>query len=118
MSVPAAGRYRVWVGGAVLGRLEVRVSGRLAGVTVHELAHAGQWLRFDALELPAGPADVELRYTDDFRTGRSVPLPLVGPVALTEEEPPPPLVRVPADRFTELCDGRRYDWIEAVSSPS
>lgn len=115
VSVPASGEYRVWVGGAVLGRLEVRVDGRVAGTAVHQLAHAGQWLRFGVLQLEEGPHRVELRYSRLLRSGVGFPAPLLGPIALAPD-PVGEVVELPPTRFRELCDGSRYDWIEAVAA--
>lgn len=113
VDVPAAGPYRVWVGGAVLGRLEVSVDRRLVGAAVHELAHAGQWLRFRTVELDEGPHEVSLDYSDLLRSGASFPQPPLGPIALTPTRPDE-VVSVPTSSFKDLCDGRSYDWIEAV----
>ena len=111
--IEEAGSYRVWVGGGVLGRLDVRIDGRPAGAATHELAHAGQWLRFDAMELEEGPHEVELRYSNRLRSGTGFPAPILGPIALTPEEPHE-LVAVAVASHRDLCDGRTYDWIEAV----
>ncbi len=113
VDVPAAGRYQVWVGGSVLGRLEVSVDRRSVGVAVHELAHAGQWLRFRTVELDEGPHEVSLDYSDLLRSGASFPRPPLGPIALTPGRPDE-VVWVSTPNFRDLCDGRSYDWIEAV----
>jgi hypothetical protein len=112
VTVPVAGPYRVWVGGAVLGRLKVRVDGRPLGAATHELAHAGQWMRFGVLELGAGPHDVELVYSRGLRSGTGFPRPLLGPVALAPDAGDE-VFSVPAASYRDLCGGSRYDWIEA-----
>jgi hypothetical protein len=116
VNVPRAGRWRVYVGGSALGRLEVRVDGRRAGTKRHELAHDGQWLRFAAVQLTAGEHEVELRYSaGPPQGGIGAPSPL-GPIALAPEaaEGELPVTRLPPRRYRELCDGRRLDWVEAL----
>jgi hypothetical protein len=117
VDVPSAGRWRVWIGGATLGRLTVKVDGRPAGSHRHELAHGGQWLRFDTLELQRGTHRVTFEYERGWAgRGREGAQPALGPLALSpvqEEDDPPVTTVAPAD-YRRLCDGRRYDWIEAL----
>lgn len=112
--LPVDGRWRVWVSGGVLGELEVLVDGRSAGARAHEFGHGAHWLRYDALPLEAGAHEVELRYSLGLRAGRSGPPWSIGPVALSIEESPR-LLTIPVSRWRELCDGRRFDWIEALA---
>jgi hypothetical protein len=115
VEVPAAGRWRVYVGGSTLGKLAVEVDGRAAGALRHELAHDGQWLRFGALALRAGPHQVRLRYAAGFpQAGIGSPSPL-GPLALVPEaaDGELPVTRVPVADARELC-GKRLDWVEAL----
>jgi hypothetical protein len=111
-TVPKAGTWRVYVGGSTLGRLEVRVDGRSAGVRRHELSHDGQWLRYAAVHLDAGEHTVVLRYSAGFpQAGIGDPSPL-GPVALEPEEELE-VLRVAPVRYRDLC-ARRLDWVEAL----
>jgi hypothetical protein len=119
LQVPVAGRWRLWIGGSVLGQLEAQVDGRAVGSYRHELAYGGQWLRFGTAALIAGPHTLTLRYRRGpfWRSGRGAPTdqaPL-GPVALSPQDADGglPVVRVPAGAFRRLCDGRAYDWLEA-----
>ncbi|MCU1450903.1 MAG: hypothetical protein JWP02_3073 [Acidimicrobiales bacterium] len=111
--VEKPGRHRVWLKGAVLGTLDIRVDGRSVGKAKHELAHAGQWLRFGEVVLAQGTHRVELRYTRGVRSGVGFPPPLVGPVTVSPVAGPV-LTSVPASDFRQLCDGSRYDWIDAT----
>ena len=112
LTVPEAGRWRVYVGGATLGRLDVRLDGRSVGVKRHELAHSGQWLRFGAARLAPGEHTVQLRYSAGFpQAGIGDPSPL-GPVALAPEEEVE-VLRVAPRRYRDLC-ARRLDWVEAT----
>lgn len=116
VEVPMAGKWRVWVGGAALGRLSVTVDGKRAGELRHQLDASIGWLRFGEVELGAGGHVVRLAHARSVvqagRGGDEVQLPL-GPVALTPRDPAP-LERVPVANARRLCDGRAYDWIEAV----
>jgi hypothetical protein len=112
--IPQAGTWRVWVGGSVLGKLEVRLDGQEVGSVRHQLDASVGWMRFDAQRLDAGSHEVTLDYERGWGAGRGSAdnqMPL-GPVALSLEDQPP-LVRVPAERVQRLCDGRVYDWVEA-----
>jgi hypothetical protein len=113
IDVPYEGRWRVWVGGAVLGRLEVRVDGRRAGHQRHQLALGAQWMPFASLPLAKGPHRVELRYRGRLRAGTGRLVPAIGPVAVSPEAP---LIveQVPVARWRELCGRDRYDWVEAL----
>jgi hypothetical protein len=117
-SVPTAGRWRLWVGGSALGRLEVRAAGRSLGVHQHDLAYDGQWQRFGTTTLGPDPTAIVLRYSRGHRAGRGAAAdqaPL-GPVALTPvaDDLPPPVVAVRPRAYRRFCDGRTYDWIEAL----
>jgi hypothetical protein len=113
VTVPQAGVWRVWVGGATLGKLTVRIDGHEVGSYRHQLDASVGWLRFDARQLGAGAHTVTLDYARGWGAGRGsddnqVPL---GPVALSLDDQPA-LVRVPAGQARRLCDGRTYDWVE------
>lgn len=116
VSVPRAGEWRVWVGGGALGALEVAVDGRSVGSVRHQLDASIGWMRFAVLELEAGDHEVTLRTSRSWwQAGRGSDAeqrPL-GPVALTEEVEPA-IERVPSSQVERLCDGRTYDWVEAL----
>ncbi len=92
-------------------------TGSPSGSVRHQLDASVGWLRFDARRLAAGAHRVTLDYgRGAWRPGRGAAdgqLPL-GPVALSLETQPA-LVRVPAAQVDRLCDGRDYDWVEAVA---
>jgi hypothetical protein len=119
VQVPVAGRWRLWVGGPVLGQIEAEVDGRPVGSYRHELAYSGQWLRFASVALTAGPHTITLRYRRGpfWRSGRGAPadqLPL-GRVALGPQDADgaQPVVRVPVSAYRRLCDRGAFDWVEA-----
>jgi hypothetical protein len=116
VSVPAADRYELWVGGSVRSRLDARIDGRVAGSVRHRLNNAGQYMLVGGARLARGAHEITLRIgPPDLRPGSGGQPFALGPLALTRAEAPRSrLVRVPPDRAHRLC-GRRWDWIEAVS---
>jgi hypothetical protein len=117
LTVPTTGVWRAWVQGETLGRLEVRIDGVSAGSYRHRIVATGGWLRFGARRLAAGPHTVTLRSERGafWRAGRgtSASQPPLGGVALSPESPQT-VERMPVERARRLCDGRSYDWIEAL----
>ena len=116
VDVPSAGEWRIWVGGGVLGSLEVAVDGRPVGDVRHELDASIGWIRFATVNLEAGEHEVTLQASNSWwRPGRgdeAGQLPL-GPLALSREATPE-LERVPSTQVDRLCDGRTYDWVEVL----
>ena len=77
-------------------------------------------MRFGTASLGAGNHIVALSYHHGsiFEAGRgtgATAAPL-GPLVLTAlaEDDPQPVVKVPVGQFRRLCDGRAYDWLEAL----
>jgi hypothetical protein len=111
IAIPRQGRYRIWVGGSIRGRLSVAVDGRPAGSVSRQLQNAGQWLRLDVVELGAGTHRLSLGVSSPSLApgtgGGAFPL---GPLLLQ------PVARVriaqPSDALS-LC-GRPLDWIETL----
>jgi hypothetical protein len=114
VSVPAAGRYSVWVGGSFHSRVELLVDGRPVGSARHELAHDHPYVWLGEVALTPGRHLVILRYTGpDLHPGSAgEPRPL-GPVVLAPVAPRGEPVVVPAARARELC-GLSLDWVEAL----
>ena len=61
VTVPAAGRYEVWVGGAFRGSAQVAVDGVPSGQLRHQLSYPGNWVPFGTADLSAGPHVVTVR---------------------------------------------------------
>ena len=116
--VPSEGSWRVWVGGSLRRTLEVSVDGRSVGSLRHEIAHNGHWLRFGTLDLTAGEHVVTLSVRRGLPAGVGADAAQSGlaPLALTpaEADGPGPVVRVAVRDWRRLCDGRTYDWVEAL----
>jgi hypothetical protein len=113
VTVPAAARYAVWVGGSFRGELSAAVDGRLTRSRRHVLNNTGQYSRFGSLPLSPGRHRVTLRYGGPDAHPGSGGLPFaLGPVVL-EPEGAVRMISVPAARGASLC-GRRLDWVEAL----
>lgn len=111
VTVPRGGRYRLWAGGSVRGRLEAELDGVPAGSAQRQLQNAGQWLELGTARLARGHHSLRLVVSlPRFRPGTGGGGFALGPVLLQPLEPQP-LVRTndPAG----LC-GRRLDWVEAI----
>ena len=108
--VPSSGRYRIWLGGSVRGRLSVAVDGARVGTVQRQLQNAGQWLELGSAALPKGTHRVTV----------AVSLPMLSPGTGGGLFPLGPLLLEPvaASRVLEparpkaIC-GRNLDWIEA-----
>jgi hypothetical protein len=114
VTLPQAGRWAVWLGGAFRGRVRVSVDGRRAGVDRHQLSYDGQWVPFGSLDLVAGPHAVTVSSDEDaLRPGSGGGDFAIGPVAFSPATGGRAVLAVPAGRAERLCD-RRLDWIDAV----
>jgi hypothetical protein len=92
-SAPTDGRYEVWVGGSVRGRLTAFVDDRRVGQVRHQLNHTGQYASVGTVQLPAGIHALDRRdHRSRFSPGEGGEAWVTGPLVVT-----------PADR----CDGPR-----------
>ena len=109
-------RYRIWVGGSFVGRLEALVDGRGVGAARHQLQWPGQYVSLGTARLaPAGHAVTLRDRAGGWRPGShgTAPFPL-GPLVVTRDDPRRVLTVLPSAART-LC-GRRLDWVEALAS--
>ncbi|PZR69352.1 MAG: hypothetical protein DLM63_02445 [Solirubrobacterales bacterium] len=117
MTVPAAGRYELWLGGSFTRAVAVAVDGLQVGTVAMELANRGQYLRLGAVTLAAGAHAVTVQVSGAGPgpgTGAGVPE-MLGPVILTtSSDTNAPLLSVAAAQAGSLC-GRSLDWIEVVA---
>ena len=115
VTLPTAGRYEVWVGGAFRGGATVAVDGVTVGTDRHQLSYTGNWVPFGATELSAGPHAVTVRLDGGgLHPGvHGVDRYPIGPVALVPLDRPGRLLELPPNDAGALC-GRRLDWVEAV----
>ena len=116
--VPRAGRYDVWLGGAVKSRTTVTVDGTRTATLRSDLQYGGQWLPAGALTLRAGAHVINVRSDGgdllpaSGSGGGGEPF-AIGPVALSLARPRGALLSVVPARARSLCRGP-LDWIEAV----
>jgi hypothetical protein len=106
-----SGRYRLWIGGSVRGRLTATIDARPAGSVSSQLQNAGQWLELGSAPLAPGSHTISLHVALPRLTpgtgGANFPL---GPV-LIQPETAERLIS-PA-RPSSLCH-RPLDWVEAL----
>jgi hypothetical protein len=83
-SAPANGRYEVWVGGSVRGRLTTFVDGRRVGQVRHQLNHAGHYTSVGTVELAAGIHTLERHdHRSHFSPGEGGEAWVTGPLVVT-----------------------------------
>ncbi len=115
VSLPSAGRYEVWVGGAFRGAAAVAVDGVPVGDERHQLSFTGNWVPFGSTDLSGGPHAVTVRLDGGgLHPGtRGIRRFAIGPVALVPVDGRARVVEVSRNDAGALC-GRRLDWVEAV----
>ena len=116
ITVPATGRYSVWLGGSIHAPTTITVDGRSVGSAVDEVQEGGQYVPFGDITLSAGAHVLQLHRSRGLLfPGTGGPPDVVGPLALRLDVANAPLVRVPAAGATRLC-GRTLDWVEAIGA--
>ncbi len=113
LGVPA-GRYELWVGGAVFGHLDVSIDDEHAGSMRALVDNQGGLEPLGEVNLAGGSHTFRLDYSSGgLEPGAGAPSYGIGPVTVA-----PPvngdlgLVTVPSSQYRRLCD-RRWDWVEA-----
>lgn len=111
---PAAGLYRVWLGGDWFGLASVSIDGRKVASRREELNWPGLYTELGRVRLDAGAHIVGLAYEIGGWAPGSGGTPYsFGPLMLSRDDAREPVETVPARRARSLC-GRRLDWVEAV----
>ena len=115
LTVPAAGRYGVYLQGSVRNRLTLLVDGTEVGSVSEQLNESSQFLYFGPVQLSAGSHEVELVLDGQtLAPGSGGPPEPIGPLVLSPTSAEDPPVReLPASRAADLC-GKRLDWVEAL----
>ncbi len=115
VTVPATGRYGLYLQGSVRNRLTLLVDGAEVGSVEEQLNEARQFLYFGQVVLSAGSHDVSLVLDGQtFAPGSGGPPEPIGPLVLSPAAAEnPPVRKLPASRAGALC-GRRLDWVEAL----
>jgi len=116
VTVPASGRYGVWVGGSIRDRLETEVDGQSLNAVRNHLDHFGQYTHVGQMALAAGSHTVTLRYSGpDLRSGSGGPQFPIGPLILSTTTADVPVTTVAPANARTLC-GKSLDWIEAIGT--
>lgn len=110
--LPNGGRWQVWVGGAVLGRLSVRIDDRPVATLRHRLNRPREYEPVGRVSLDTGRHRLTFDYEERLLDGINDRY-VMGPVALTRVGSPPEPTVLPAREVDSLC-GEHLDWIEAV----
>jgi hypothetical protein len=114
VTVPAAGRYAAWLGGAWFGKSSVSIDGREVGARRAELNWSNLYTDLGSVDLGAGAHTVAVTYEAGGLHPGSGGAPFsFGPLALSRVDAHEPLLRVAPSDARALC-GRSLDWIEAV----
>ncbi len=115
VTVPAAGRYGVWLAGSFRRRLELSVDGKPLAARRHRLTHPGVLTPFGETALSAGAQALTLRYDAASLSPGSGGRPFaLGPLVVGPVGPPPPVSYFEPAAARTLC-GRSLDWVEAVA---
>ncbi len=116
VDLPEAGRWRVWIGGSIRGRMVLLIDGVEVGSVRHLLNNAGLFTDLGEAGLDAGEHSLELAYSGAdllHRGSGGTPGPL-GPVILTRDEAATaPVERIDVRDAAQLC-GRNLDWYEVL----
>lgn len=110
----AADTYDVLLGGDIYGRAEVGIDGREVGSERGGLYATGDYKRIGAIELDAGPHELELDYEGaSLHPGSAEPAHPIGPLLLAPAAAGDlGTLTLPSADYRRLCDSR-WDWIEA-----
>ncbi len=120
---PAAGRYRVWLGGSFFRRLQADLGSVQTASSHQQLNEAGEWTPLGSAALGPGRHRVTLSYGDatlypgSGGPGGAGPFFPVGPLAVVRANAPGPLTYVAPSAARSLC-GRAWDWIESLGAPA
>jgi hypothetical protein len=110
--LPHGGRWRVWVGGAVLGRLTLTIDDSRAASIRHRMNRPREYEPVATVTLAPGRHRLVFDFDELLLDGIN-DRNFMGPVALTPVVPAVEPTLLPSRRVRSLC-GERLDWIEAV----
>ncbi len=113
VSVPAAGRYGIWLGRTIQNATSLSIDGRPVATVSDQAEEANQYVFFGNVTLAAGSHVVTLHHSSDPLAPGSGLTDLVGPLVLAPAGPAPALITVPASAAATLC-GRSLSWVNAL----
>jgi hypothetical protein len=111
--LPRAGRWHVWAGGAVLGRLRLAIDGRTVASIRHRMNRPREYEPVATATLPAGRHELTFDFGERLLDGIDDHY-VMGPVALSEASRVAAPRRISPSGVRSLC-GKRLDWVEAAS---
>ncbi|MGI8558329.1 MAG: hypothetical protein ACR2ND_08465 [Solirubrobacteraceae bacterium] len=113
VQVPAAGRYRVWLGGSFGRAVELRIDGRAAGGARDELNNIGQFVELNVMQLSAGQHQLQFSVPagDLLRPGSGARNDSLSSVVLAAPQDATSVVALTA---RQACGGS-FDWIEVLA---
>jgi hypothetical protein len=115
-SVPASGRYRLWLGGSFRRTVTTTVDGHGVGAVTDQLNNDGQWTPLGSATLSPGPHSIALHYGGSSLAPGSGGIAFaMGPLVLSTSTAELPVTYVAPSDARSLC-GKRLDWLEAVGS--
>jgi hypothetical protein len=115
-TLPRAGNYGIWLGGATRGSVEIAIDGDVAAEGGPELDHGGGYRQLGRARLNPGRHRIELRYEEQglLAPGRGGEAFSVGPLVLsTAAAAAAPVQVVDVSRADILCS-RQLDWVEGL----
>jgi hypothetical protein len=114
VTVVNAGRYAVWLGGAIPGPVTISVNGVEIATARYETQEDGQYVPFGEVVLEPGAYSVSIGYDGgDWRPGSGGAPATVGPLVLQRQAPEAQPLTVLPTAARSLC-GRTLDWVEAL----
>jgi hypothetical protein len=113
-SVPAPGRYGLWLGGSFRRTLTATVDRHAVSSVSDQLNNDGQWTPLGAATLRVGTHTITLRYSGSPLVPGSGGFALgMGPLVLSSSTAELPVTYLSPVNARSLC-GRRLDWVEAL----
>jgi hypothetical protein len=111
-TIPAAGSYRVWVGGDIYSKLTVTAGGQSA--SVRQAINVNRYQPFGPFQLEGGSQEIQFTHEGaSLAPGSGTEPSPLGPVILEPVHADDlGTVQVPASGYQRLCN-RSWDWIEA-----
>jgi hypothetical protein len=114
VTVPARGRYGLWLGGSFRRTMTTLVDGRRIGAVGGHLNDDGQWTPLGTVPLNPGAHTIVLEYGGSRLAPGVGGAPFgFGPLVLSTTTADLPVHYVSASDAQSLC-GRRLDWLEVV----
>ncbi len=115
-TLPRAGGFGIWLGGASRGTVEIAVDGEAIGEGEPELDHVGGYRQLGRARLGAGRHRIELHYEEQgpLAPGRGGEAFALGPLVVSTGTAADVRVEVVDSSRAHLLCGRQLDWVEGL----